>query len=76
MLGVRRELWPRPNYGWLVDLYCDKSRGLGRRNFVTLIRVSSQKAAQSQGIFLWGLALLLISGMNVGPYRLDLRSNH
>ena len=50
MLGVGRDPRRRPNCGWLADLFCAK-RGGGRGDFVILIRVSSQKAVQSQGIF-------------------------
>ena len=35
---------------WLTDFFCLKSKGVRRGDFVTLIRVSSQKAVQSQGI--------------------------
>ena len=35
---------------WLV-FFESKNRGVGRGDFVTLIRVSSQKAVQSQVIF-------------------------
>ena len=53
LLGVSEspEPRPRPNCGWVADLFCVKTRGVGREDFVTLIRVSSQKAVQSQGIF-------------------------
>ena len=37
--------------GWLTDLFCVKTRGVGRGDFVTLIRVLCQKAVQSQRIF-------------------------
>ena len=42
---------PRPICGWVADLLCVKTRGVGRGDFVTLIRVSCQKAVQSQRIF-------------------------
>ena len=52
MLGVGRDPRRRPNCGWLADLFCAKrGGGGGRGDFVILIRVSSQKAVQSQGIF-------------------------
>ena len=37
--------------GWVADLFCVKPRGVGRGDFVTLIRVSCQKAVQSQRSF-------------------------
>ena len=41
--------------GWLAFFFFFflrvKSRGVGRGNFVTLIRISRQKAVQSQGVF-------------------------
>ena len=51
LLGVGRDPRRRPNCGWLADLFCAKRGGGGRGDFVILIRVSSQKAVQSQGIF-------------------------
>ena len=51
VLGVSRELRPRSIRGWVAFLFCVKTRRLGRRNFVALIRVSCQKAVQSQGMF-------------------------
>lgn len=36
---------------WVAFLFCAKTRGLGRGDFVTLIIVLSQKARQSQEIF-------------------------
>ena len=51
LLGVSREPRPRPIRGWVVPLFCVKTRGVGRGDFVTLIRVSSQKAVQIQRIF-------------------------
>ena len=52
MLGVGRDPRRRPNCGWLADLFCAKRVGGGGGvDFVILIRVSSQKAVQSQGIF-------------------------
>ena len=52
LLGVSRE--PRPIHGWVAEFFCVKIRGVGRGDFVTLVRVSSQKAVQSQRIFLLG----------------------
>ena len=51
LLGVSREPRPRPICGGVADLFCVKTRGVGRGDFVTLIRVSCQKAVQSQRIF-------------------------
>ena len=51
LLGVSRELRPRPIRGRVTDLFCVKTRRVGRGDFVTLIRVSCQKAVQSQIIF-------------------------
>ena len=51
LLGVNREPRPRPIREWVADLFCVKTRGVGRGDFVTLIRVSCQKAVQSQRIF-------------------------
>ena len=51
LLGVSRESRPRPIRGWVADLFCAKTRGIGREEFVTLTRVSCQKAVQSQRIF-------------------------
>ena len=34
-----------------ADLFCVKTSGVGRGGFVTLIRVSCQKAVQSKRIF-------------------------
>ena len=50
-LGVSREPRLRPIRGWVADLFGEKSRGVRRGDFVTLIRVSYQKAVQSQRIF-------------------------
>ena len=50
-LGVNREPRLRPIRGWVADLFCVKSRGVMRGDFVILIRVSCQKAVQSQRIF-------------------------
>ena len=50
LLGVSREPIPRPVRGWVADLFCVKTRGVGRGDFVTLIRVSCQKEVQSQRI--------------------------
>ena len=47
LLGVSRE--PGPDLS--TFLFCVKTRGVGRGDFVTLIRVSCQKAVQSQRIF-------------------------
>ena len=49
-----REPRPRLILGWVTDLFCVKTRRVGRGDFVTLIRVSCQKAVQSQRIFLVG----------------------
>ena len=38
LLGVSREPRPRPIREWVADLFCVKTRGLGRGDFVTLIR--------------------------------------
>ena len=38
LLGVSREPRPRPIRGWVVLLFCVKTRGVGRGDFVTLIR--------------------------------------
>ena len=51
LLGVSREPRPKPIRGWVADLFRVKTRGVGRGDFVTLIRVSCQKAVQSQRIF-------------------------
>ena len=51
LLGVSRESRLRPIRGWVVPLFCVKTRGVGRGDFVTLIGVSSQKAVQIQRIF-------------------------
>ena len=55
LLGVSREPRPRPIHGWVADLFSVKIRRVGRGDFVTLVGVSSQKAVQSQRIFLLGL---------------------
>ena len=52
LLGVSREPTLRPIRGWVAALFCVRTRGVGRGDFVTLIRVLCQKAAvQSQRIF-------------------------
>ena len=51
LVGVSREPRPRPIRGWVADLLSVKTSGVGRGDFVTLIRVSCQKAVQSQRIF-------------------------
>ena len=51
LLGVSRELRPRPIRGLVAALFCAKTRELGRGDSVTLIRVLYQKALQSQIIF-------------------------
>ena len=51
LLGVNRELRLRPIRGCVADLFCVKTRGVGRGEFVILIRVSCQRAVQSQRIF-------------------------
>ena len=38
----------QPIRGWVADLFCVKTRGVRRGDFVTLNRVSCQKAVQSQ----------------------------
>ena len=48
LLGVSRESRPRPTRGWVADLFCVKTRGVRRGDFVTLNTVSCQKAVQSQ----------------------------
>ena len=40
--SVSREPRPRSNCGGLGGIFCVESRGVGRGNFVTLIRVSLQ----------------------------------
>ena len=45
-LGVSREPRSRLICGWVAFLFCVKTRGVGRGDFVTLIIVSSQKAVQ------------------------------
>ena len=39
LLGVSREPRPRPICGWVAELFCVKPIGVGRGDFVTLIRV-------------------------------------
>ena len=52
LLGVSREPRPSPIRGWAAALFCVKTRGVGRGDFDTLIRVLCQKATvQSQRIF-------------------------
>ena len=51
LLGVSWEFRFRPIRGWVADLFCVKTRGVGRGDFVTLIRVSRPKEEQSQRIF-------------------------
>ena len=51
LLGVSRELRPRPIRGLVAALFCAKTMELGRGDSVTLIRVLYQKALQSQIIF-------------------------
>ena len=46
LLGVSREPRARPIRGRVADLFCG-----GRGDFVTLIRLSCQKAVQSRIIF-------------------------
>ena len=53
LLGVSREPRPTPIRGWVANLFCVKTTGVARGDFVTLIRDSSEKAVrQNQGIFL------------------------
>ena len=49
--SVSREPRHRPIRGGVASLFCVKTRGVGRGDFVTLIRVLCQKAVQSQRIF-------------------------
>ena len=49
--SVSREPRHRPTRGGVASLFCVKTRGVGRGDFVTLIRVLCQKAVQSQRIF-------------------------
>ena len=51
LLGVRRVPRARPIRGWLASLFGVKTRGVGRGDFATLIRVLCQKAVQSQRMF-------------------------
>ena len=51
LLGVSREPRPRTILGWVADLFCVKTRWVGRGDFVTLVRVSCQKTVQSHRIF-------------------------
>ena len=51
LLGVSREHGPRHIRGWVASLFCVKTRGVGRGDFVTLIRVLCQKAVLGQIIF-------------------------
>ena len=52
LLGVSGEPRPRPIRGWVAALFSVRTKGIGRGDFVTLIRVLCQKAAvQSQRIF-------------------------
>ena len=52
MIGVSRESRPRSIRGWVADLFCVKTRGVEKGDFVTFIRFSCQKAVQSQRFFL------------------------
>ena len=51
LLGVNWEPRPRPIRGSVASLFCVKTRGVGRGDFVTLVRVLCPKAVQSQRIF-------------------------
>ena len=51
LLGVSWEPRPRPIRGLVASLFCVKNSGVGRGDFVTLIRVIRRKAVQSQRIF-------------------------
>ena len=53
LLGVNWEPRPRPIRGSVASLFCVKTRGVGRGDFVTLVRVLCPKALQGQRIFLW-----------------------
>ena len=53
LLGISWEPKPTPIRGWVAFSFCVKTRGVGRGDFVTLVRVLCQKAVQSQRIFLW-----------------------
>ena len=46
LLGVSREPRPRPIRGWVADLFGAITGGVGRGDFVTLIKVSCQKTVQ------------------------------
>ena len=46
-LRAQAQTYPK----WVASLFCVKTRGLGRGDSVTLIRVLCQKAVQSQRIF-------------------------
>ena len=49
LLGVSREPRPRPIREWVADLFCMKTRGVGRGDFVTLIRsFMSESRAKSE----------------------------
>ena len=48
--SVSREPRPRTIREGVASLFCVKTRGVGRGDFVTLIRVLCQKAVQSQRI--------------------------
>ena len=49
LLGVSREPRPRPIREWVADLFCVKTRGVGRGDFVTLIRsFMSESSAKSE----------------------------
>ena len=51
LLGVSKVPRPRPIRGCVADLFCVKTKGVGRGDIVTLSRVPCQKAVQSQRIF-------------------------
>ena len=52
LLGVSWE--PRPIRGWVASLFCVKTRGVGRRDFVTLTRVLClRKQCKVREFFLW-----------------------
>ena len=51
LLGVSSEPGPRPIRNGVADLFCVRTSGVGRGDFVTLIRVSCQKPVQSKRIF-------------------------
>ena len=54
LLGVSREPRSRPVRGWMADLFCVRTRGVGRGDFVTLTRVYDvRKRCKVGEFFLW-----------------------